>query len=92
MTSFYTKNNQLLQNLADPNIEENPEKNFANKHFYKILVDPSFNQIHKLIQSNNWYFSFIKNLRFKSKLLPGLFECTVIDLPWKNLKTKILNF
>ena len=48
----------------------NPKKNLANKLFYKIIDDPIFDEINKQMNSKKWYFSFIKNLRFKSKLLP----------------------
>lgn len=67
---LYKKIITYYKNFNKPEYRRDPKKNFANKLFYKILIDSSFNQIHKLIQSKNWYFSFIKNLRFKSKLLP----------------------
>jgi ectoine hydroxylase-related dioxygenase (phytanoyl-CoA dioxygenase family) len=67
---LYKKIINYYKYFDKPEYRRNPKKNFANSHFYKILIDPSFSKIHELIQSSKWHFSFIKNLRFKSKLLP----------------------
>ena len=53
-----------------PEYRRNPQKNCANELFYKIISDPSFDKIYNTVKPKNWHFSFIKNLRFKSKVLP----------------------
>ena len=53
-----------------PEYRRNPQKNCANKQFFELINIKKFINFHKIIESNNWYFSFIKNLRFKSTSLP----------------------
>lgn len=90
---LYKKIISYYKYFGKPEYRRNPRKNFANRHFYKILIDQSFNQIYRLIESSNWYFSSVKNLRFKSKLLPwSVSEWHCDRFTFKTFKNKKFNF
>ena len=76
-----------------PNYRRNPQKTLANEDFLEILENKNFQKIQKLSDSNKWYFSFIKNLRFKSKVLPWSISKWHCDrLIYRNFKDSKMKF
>lgn len=76
-----------------PKYRRNPQKTLATEDFLEILENKNFKKIQKLCNSNKWYFSFIKNLRFKSKVLPWSISKWHCDrLIYKNFKDSKMKF
>jgi len=79
--------------FGKPEYRRNPQKTLANKEFLEIISFKNFDEIKKLTNTRQWYFSFIKNLRFKSKLLPWSISKWHSDrLIYKNFKNSKMKF
>tara|TARA_B100000401_G_scaffold400442_1_gene312185 strand:+ start:196 stop:1044 length:849 start_codon:yes stop_codon:yes gene_type:complete len=77
----------------NPEYRRDPQKNCANKLFFKIISDDIFFDIYNCLQPKKWHFSFIKNLRFKSALLPWSISKYHCDrFTFKNFRNKNFKF
>lgn len=59
-----------------PEYRRNPNKNLATKIFFKFVNSESFKILRDVFNKKRWFFSYYKNIRFKSKVLPWVLE------PW----------
>ena len=76
-----------------PNYRRDPQKNLANKEFFKMVNSEKFKCFKSIIGAKNFYFSFIKNLRFKSRLLPWSISRWHCDrFTFKEFKDKNMKF
>lgn len=63
IVNIYLKKNK-------PNYRRNPDKNLRNKLFFSFINNDLFLSLKDILKKNFWHFSFYKNLRFKSSVLP----------------------
>lgn len=80
-----------------PEYRRNPNTNLVTKTFFDLVYEEVFSKLNKKLGEKEWYFSYYKNLRFKSSVLPWtkeMWHCDRYsykkDFFKKNFKFKIV--